>query len=459
MLRRLKVTKMKANKWYKTVNKIQGPLIILKKVENVSYGEICKIKTGNNTISGRVIDVSKDKAVVQIFGENTGLNLDSKVKFEGKPFTLKVSKDMLGRVMNGMGEVIEGKKYVAEKELDINGSPINPASRRPPQNFIETGVSSIDVMIPLVMGQKLPIFTSAGLPHNELAVNILKNSKVEGKKFVKIFAAMGVTNEEARFFKREFSKSSKDDSIMIINTADDSSVERIMTPRIALTTAEYLAYEHDYDVVVILTDMTNYCESLREISSARSEVPGRRGYPGYMYTDLAMLYERAGRVEGSKGTVTQIPILTMPGGDKTHPVPDLTGYITEGQISLDKNLNNKGINPPINPLNSLSRLKNNIDAKEKTREDHMKLADQLYACYAQAIELRQLVSVIGEEALTKVEQTYLSFAKIFENEFLHNQQRRTIQESLDIGWKALSKIPSKEYKKISEKLTKKYQNE
>lgn len=448
---------MKANKWYKTVNKIQGPLLILKKVENVSYGEICKIKTDNNIISGRVIDVSKDKAVVQIFGENTGLNLDSKVKFEGKPFTLKVSKDMLGRIMNGMGEVIEGKKYVAEKELDINGSPINPASRLPPQDFIETGISSIDVMIPLVMGQKLPIFTSAGLPHNELAVNILKNSQVKGKKFVKIFAAMGVTNEEARFFKREFSKSSKDDSIMIINTADDSSVERIMTPRIALTTAEYLAYEHDFDVVVILTDMTNYCESLREISSARSEVPGRRGYPGYMYTDLAMLYERAGRVEGSKGTVTQIPILTMPGGDKTHPVPDLTGYITEGQISLDKNLNNKGINPPINPLNSLSRLKNNIDEDKKTREDHMKLSDQLYACYAQAIELRQLVSVIGEEALTEVEQTYLSFAEVFENEFLHNQQRRSITESLDLAWKALSKIPVKEYKKVSEKLTKKYQ--
>lgn len=450
---------MKASKWYKTVSKIQGPLLIVKEVKDVRYGEICKIRTGEDVLNGRVIDISEDKAVIQIFGENTGLNLNSKVSFQGKPFTLKVGKDMLGKVMNGMGKVIEGKKYVSEKTMDINGAPINPSSRKAPNSFIETGNSSIDVMIPLVMGQKLPIFTSAGLPHNELAVSILKNSKAKSKKFVKIFAAMGVTNEEARYFKREFSKTDKENSLMIINTADDSSVERIMTPRIALTAAEYLAFEHDMDVVVIMTDMTNYCESLREISSARSEVPGRRGYPGYMYTDLAMLYERAGRVDGSDGTITQIPILSMPGGDKTHPVPDLTGYITEGQISLDQSLYKKGISPPINPLNSLSRLKNNIDEEEKTREDHMKLADQLYASYAKSRELRQLVSVIGEEALTDTEKTYLEFAEVLENELIsqRGEKRRDIQQSLDLAWKALKPIPVSEYKKVSSSLVKKYQ--
>ncbi|MFT4261147.1 MAG: V-type ATP synthase subunit B [Candidatus Woesearchaeota archaeon] len=450
---------MKAEKYYKTITSIRGPLLVVEKVKDVSYGEICKIKTKNKEILGQVLEVSQDKAVVQVFESTMGLDLKAKINFTASTAKLGVSKKMLGNIYDGLGRPKTDKTIVPEKYLDINGEALNPAARLQPSKFIQTGISTIDCMTTLVRGQKLPIFSSAGLPHNELAAQIVRQASVEGEEFVVVFAAMGITNEEARYFIDDFKKTgAMKNTICFINTADDPSVERIITPRVALTTAEYLAYEKNMHVLVVLTDFTNYCEALREISSARNEVPGRRGYPGYMYTDLAANYERAGMVEGSSGTLTQIPILSMPSGDKTHPVPDLTGYITEGQITLDNELLKKSIMPPINPLPSLSRLMGLGIGKEKTREDHSSLKDQLYASYAQGLELRQIVSVVGESSLSEIDKKYLEFADQFEKKFINQgfYESRTITKTLNIGWELLKILPRTELKKVKPEQIKKY---
>ena len=447
---------MKTTKWYKTITSIRGPLVIVEKAD-AKHLEICKIKTKDKEVLGQVLDVSENRAVVQVFESTMGLNLDSKISFTGKPATFGVSKNMLGNVFDGLGRPINNKTYTPEKYLDINGSAINPSARKKPEEYVETGISTIDLMSTLVRGQKLPIFSSAGLPHNELAAQIVRQAKVKGENFVVVFAGMGITNEEANYFLNDFKKTGAlKKTIVFLNKANDPSVERIITPRLALTTAEYLAFENDMHVLVVLTDFTNYCEALREISSARNEIPGRRGYPGYMYTDLAMNYERAGALHGSKGTITQIPILTMPSADRTHPVPDLTGYITEGQITLDESLQKQGIFPPINPLPSLSRLMNNVT--KKTREDHAPVKDQMYAAYAQGIELRQIVSVVGESALSETDKKYLEFAQKFEDEFINqgNENARTIEETLDLSWKLLKILPVTELKKLKADLIKKY---
>ncbi len=450
-----------AEKWYKTTTSIRGPLLVVEKVKGAGFGEICKIKTGKKESFGQVLDIAEDKAVVQLFESSMGLDLQSQVQFSGEPAKVGVSKDMLGKVFDGLGRAKEGYHITPEKYLDVNGSAINPASRITPADFIQTGVSTIDCMTTLVRGQKLPIFSSLGLPHNELAAQIVRQATVPGNKsnFVVVFAAMGITSEEARFFINDFQKTGAiKRSILFMNLADDPSVERIITPRGALTAAEYLAFEHNMHVLVVLTDFTNYCEALREVSAARSEVPGRRGYPGYMYTDLAASYERAGMVKGSSGSVTQIPILTMPAGDITHPVPDLTGYITEGQIVLDKNLLKKSVFPPVNPLPSLSRLMNSGIGKGKTRDDHSGVADQLYASYAQGLELRQLVSVVGESSLSDVDRAYLRFAEAFEAEFINQgfTENRTIEETLKLGWKLLTLLPETELKKVKKAHVEKY---
>lgn len=451
---------MAANKpWYKTVSSIRGPLLVVEKTKNVGYSEICKIKTDKDELTGQVLETSDKHAVVQLFKSSTGLNLDAQVQFTGKPARIGVSKDMLGKVFDGMGRPKDGSSIIAEKQLDVNGSAINPSARRSPSEFIQTGISTIDCMNTLVRGQKLPIFSASGLPHNELAAQIVRQATVEGEDFVVIFAAMGISNEEARFFIEDFKKTGAlEKSIVFLNLADDPSVERLITPRAALTTAEYLAFEKDMHVLVVLTDFTNYCEALREVSAARNEVPGRRGYPGYMYTDLAMLYERAGMIEGKKGTVTQIPILSMPAGDITHPIPDLTGYITEGQIVLDVGLLKRGIFPPVNPLPSLSRLMKSGIGKGKTREDHAGVSDQLYAAYSQGLELRQLVSVVGESSLSMVDKKYLHFAEAFEKEFINQgfTTNRTIKQTLDIGWKLLGQLPQTELKKVKKEHIEKY---
>jgi V/A-type H+-transporting ATPase subunit B len=405
---------------------------------------------------GQVLEISNKKAVVQLFDFPMGLNLNSKVKFTGKTAQFGVAENMLGYVFDGMGRPINDKTFTPEKYLDINGSAINPSARVKPNQYIETGISTIDLMSTLVRGQKLPIFSSAGLPHNELAAQIVKQANAGGEKFVVIFAGMGLTNEESNFFLDEFKKTGAlEKTIVFLNKANDSSVERIMTPRLALTTAEYLAFEKEMHVLVVMTDFTNYCETLREISSARNEIPGRRGYPGYMYTDLAMNYERAGVINSSKGSITQIPILTMPSADRTHPVPDLTGYITEGQIALDENLSSQGISPPINPLPSLSRLMNNVT--KKTREDHAPVKDQIYASYAQGIEVRQIVSVIGESSLSETDKKYLEFANRFEKEFINQgEDNRDLSQTLDISWQLLKILPRSELKKLKKQHIEKY---
>lgn len=452
---------MTSNLWYKTTSNVQGPLLVVEKIKDVSLGEICKIKTDNKEVFGQVLEVSLDKAVVQVFTSTMGIGLKSKVKFTGETAKLGVSVDMLGKIFDGMGNPLSEKTHTPKEYLDINGSSLNPVARTSPSDFIETGISTIDCMTTLVRGQKLPIFSASGLPHNELAAQIVRQASVKNKKekFVVVFAAMGITNEEANFFINDFKKTGAlEKTIVFLNTADKPSVERIMTPRVALTTAEYLAFKHDMHVLVVLTDFTNYSESLREISSARNEVPGRRGYPGYLYTDLAANYERAGMVKGSKGTVTQIPILTMPSGDRTHPIPDLTGYITEGQVVLDASLLNKSVFPPINPLPSLSRLMGSGIGEGKTREDHKALKDQLYATYSQSLEIRQIVSVIGEESLSKTDKLYLKFAKEFEKQFINQgfNEKRTITQTLDLAWNLLKIVPVIELKKVNKKLIDKY---
>lgn len=451
-------------KEYTSISEVQGPLVIVEGVKDVGLGEIVKVKLVDGTEkNGQVLETASDKVTVQLFEGTSGVDADkTKVKFLGETMKIGVSPSMLGRVFDGAGRPIDGKKpVVAKKRIDVNGMAINPARRDNPDDFIQTGISTIDVMNSLVRGQKLPIFSGNGLPHNKLAAQIARQAKVIGGEndFAVVFAAMGITNEEAIFFQEELEKSGAlSNSVLFLNLANDPTVERIITPRLALTTAEYLAYEKDMHVLVILTDMTNYCEALREISAARSEVPGRRGYPGYMYTDLSMIYERAGRLADRPGTVTQIPIISMPDDDKTHPIPDLTGYITEGQIAMDRSLNSKGIYPSIDIMGSLSRLAKGGTGKGKTREDHQKVASQMFAAYARGQELRDLVAVIGEESLDETDRAYLEFASAYESMFVTQgyEEERSIQDSLNLCWKLLKVLPKSELKRVSEDLIKKY---
>jgi len=434
-------------KEYKTINQVAGPLIFLEKTHDVGYGELVDIKLSNGERKrGQVLDTSKDIVVVQIFGETVGIDKKASVKFTGETIKLGVSEDMLGRVFSGFGVPTDGgPEIIPEKRLDINGAAINPYSRSSPSEFIQTGISTIDGMNTLVRGQKLPIFSGSGLPHNDIALQIARQAKVPGQKgeFAVVFAAMGITNEEAKYFIKDFEETGAlEHAVVFLNLANDPAVERIITPRLALTTAEYLAFEKGMHVLVILTDMTNYCEALREIGAAREEIPGRRGYPGYMYTDLANLYERAGIIHGKKGSITQVPILTMPGDDITHPIPDLTGYITEGQIVLGRELHRSGIYPPIDVLPCLSRLMNSGIGKGKTREDHKDVSNQLYAGYAEGRELRGLVSIVGEEALSDRDRRFLRFADAFENLLVKQggDEDRSIEDTLNLGWKMFADI-------------------
>ncbi|MFH2028321.1 MAG: V-type ATP synthase subunit B [Nanoarchaeota archaeon] len=441
---------------YSSIKEIAGPLMIVEKVKGVAYGELVEIKLSDGEKrTGQVLEAREDIAVIQVFEGTRGLATKGvTVRFTGETMKIGLSEEMIGRTFNGLGKPIDGgADIIAEKRLDINGLAINPTSREFPEEFIQTGISTIDVMNTLVRGQKLPLFSEAGLPHNELAAQIARQATVRGKgeNFAVIFVAMGITFEEAKFFMNDFERTGAiENMVAFINLADDPAIERIITPRIALTTAEYLAFEKDMHILVILTDMTNYCEALREIAAARNEIPGRRGYPGYMYTDLAMNYERAGKIEGKKGSVTQIPILTMPQGDISHPIPDLTGYITEGQIVVSKELHRKGIYPPINPLPSLSRLMNEGIGEGKTREDHSGVSNQLYAGYAEGNDLRDLVAVVGEEALSDRDKKFLKFAEGFENKFIRqgHDENRDIDTSLDVGWELFKQIPKEELKKI-----------
>jgi len=454
-------------KEYKTIKEAVGPLMMVECVENVKYYEIVEIKESNgNTRLGRVLEIKDKTAVVQLFESSQGLQLsNSKAKFLGHPLELAVSKDMIGRVFDGMGKPIDGgAEIVAERYDDINGEPINPAARDYPAEFIQTGVSAIDGLNTLVRGQKLPIFSGSGLPHANLAAQIARQAKVRGgnDNFAVVFAAIGITFEEAQFFVEDFKKTgSIERSVLFMNLADAPAVERIATPRMAITCAEYLAYELGMHVLVILTDLTNYAEALREVSAARKEVPGRRGYPGYLYTDLATLYERAGRINGKGGSITQIPILTMPEDDKTHPIPDLTGYITEGQIILSRDLYHKGIEPPIDVLPSLSRLKNKGIGTGKTREDHADTMDQIFSAYARGKEAKELAVVLGEAALSEMDRKYAKFSEAFENEYVSQGYNtdRSIETTLEIGWKLLSILPKSELKRIRPEYIEKYMSE
>ena len=450
-------------KEYKTISEISGPLVFVKKTEPVSYGELVQIAMPDGTTKrGQVLDTSKDVVVVQIFEGTAGIDMESGVKFLGETFKLSVSKNMLGRLLSGAGEPIDGgAPIIPDERREIIGAAINPYSRDSPQEFIQTGISTIDGLNTLVMGQKLPIFSGSGLPHNDIALQIARQAKTVGgdREFAVVFAAMGITNEEAQYFMEDFERTGAlSRAVVFTNLASDPAVERLITPRLALTTAEYLAFEHGYDVLVILTDMTNYCEALRQIGAAREEVPGRRGYPGYMYTDLAMLYERAGLIKGKKGSVTQFPILTMPGDDITHPIPDLSGYITEGQIVISRELHRKGIYPPIIVLPSLSRLMNAGIGEGQTREDHKQLSDQLYAGYAEGNDLRGLVAIVGKEALSERDQKMLEFADDFESRFVTQgwEENRKIEDTLEIGWDMLSKLPESALTRIDRKTLEKY---
>jgi len=453
-----------AIKEYTSVVEVAGPLMIVDGVEGVMYGEVVEIQTGRGEIRhGQVLDAMETKAVVQVFEGTSDLDTkNTKARFLGETMKIAVSTSMLGRVFDGAGRPRDGKgEIIPEKRLDINGYPMNPSARQFPKEFIQTGISNIDGMNTLVRGQKLPIFSGSGLPHNQLAAQIARQAKVlgQGEDFVVIFAAMGITAEEAHFFRSDFERTGALERIvMFLNLADDPAVERIITPRLALTTAEYFAFEKDMHVLVIFTDITNYANALREISAARNEVPGRRGYPGYMYTDLSMNYERAGRVAGKKGTITQIPILTMPDDDITHPIPDLTGYITEGQIVLGRPLHMRGIYPPIDVLPCLSRLMNQGIGKQRTREDHKDVASQMYALYAEGRDLRDLVAVVGEEALSERDRRVLKFAEAFEDEFTRQDynEDRTIENTLNTAWKLMSILEKEELTKIGRDLIEKY---
>ncbi|MDD1691365.1 MAG: ATP synthase subunit B [Methanoregula sp.] len=450
-------------KEYRTISKIAGPLVFVEKTEPVAYQELVNIVLYDGTIKrGQVLDTSDDLVVVQIFETTTGIGKDSGVRFTGETIKMPVGKDMLGRILSGGGKPIDGgPEIVPEKRLDITGAAINPYARGMPADFIQTGISTIDGTNTLVRGQKLPIFSAAGLPHNNVALQIARQAKVPGstETFAVVFAAMGITKEEANYFMQDFERTGAlERAVVFLNLADDPAVERIITPRLALTTAEYLAFELGMHVLVILTDMTNYCEALRQIGAAREEVPGRRGYPGYMYTDHACIYERAGMIKGKKGSVTQIPILTMPGDDITHPIPDLTGYITEGQIVVNRDLHRKGIYPPINVLPSLSRLMNLGIGKGKTREDHKKVSDQMYAGYAEGNDLRGLVAIVGKDALSERDRLLLEFADLFESRFVRQgyDEDRSIEDTLTIGWDILSTLPVEQLTRIDRDLINKY---
>jgi len=451
-------------KIYKTIQEAAGPLLVVDGVLDAQYEEMVEIETQDGTIKkGRVLESNKGKAIVQVFEDVRGINLkDSKAKFLGKTMQLPVSVDMLGRVFDGSGKPKDnGPEILPETHLDVNGAPMNPYCREYPNDFIQTGVSTIDGLNTLVRGQKLPIFSGAGLPHNMLAAQIARQAQVLGTKegFAVVFAAMGITFEEAQFFINEFKKTGAlAKSVIFINLANDPVIERITLPRIALTTAEFLAFEKGKHVLVILTDMTNYAEALREVSAARKEVPGRRGYPGYLYTDLATLYERAGRIKGQQGSITQIPILTMPEDDITHPIPDLSGYITEGQILLSRDLHNKGLYPPVDVLPSLSRLKDKGIGEGKTREDHSGVLNQLFAFYARGREVRELALILGESSLSETDRKYLQFADRFENEFVNQgaNENRTIEQTLTLGWQLISILPKEEMKRLKDEHIAKY---
>ena len=452
-------------KEYRTIQEINGPLMVVKKVSGVTYDELAEIELPDGTIRRcKVLEVNGDTAVVQLFEASAGINLaDSKVRFLGHPLQLGVSGDMLGRVFNGMGQPIDGgPEILAEEYRDINGLPMNPAARDYPNEFIQTGISSIDGLNTLVRGQKLPIFSGSGLPHNNLAAQIARQAKVlgdEGANFAVVFAAIGITFEESNFFVEEFTRTGAiDRTVLFTNLANDPAVERIATPRMALTAAEYLAFEKDMHVLVILTDITNYAEALREVSAAKKEVPGRRGYPGYLYTDLATMYERAGRQLGKKGSITMVPILTMPEDDKTHPIPDLTGYITEGQIILSRQLFRAGVNPPVDVLPSLSRLKDKGVGVGKTREDHANTMNQLFAAYATGKENKELMSILGEAALSPTDLLYAKFADEFERRYVSQgiDENRSVFETLDLGWDLLSILPKGELKRIKTEYIEKY---
>jgi V/A-type H+-transporting ATPase subunit B len=453
-------------KEYRTISDLSGPLLVVEKVSDVRYDELVEISLANGEKRrGRVLEITTDKALVQVFEGTTGIDTEStKVRFLGKVLTLPVSKDMLGRIFNGRGEPIDGgAPIIPEASLDINGFPMNPYSRDYPSEFIQTGISTIDGMNPLVRGQKLPIFSGSGLPHNRMAAQIARQATVISghEAFAVVFAAMGITFEEATFFMDDFRKTGAiERTVMFVNLADDPAIERITTPRLALTCAEYLAFEKNMHVLVILTDLTNYCEALREISAARKEVPGRRGYPGYLYTDLATMYERAGRLRGKSGSITQLPILTMPEDDKTHPIPDLTGYITEGQIILSRGLHRKGIYPPVDVMPSLSRLKDKGIGKGKTREDHADLMNQLFAAYARGKEAKELAVILGEGALTDEDKAFAKFADAFEDRYVRQgeYENRTIEQTLALGWDLLSMIPVKELKRVRDAYIEKYLN-
>ena len=449
---------------YKTIEEVAGPLMLVRKVDGVKYDELGEIELPDGSVRRcRVLEVNGDNVLVQLFESSAGLNLaQSKVRFLGHGVELGVSSDMLGRVFSGMGEVIDGgPEIIPEKMLDINGTPINPAARNYPSEFIQTGISTIDGLNTLVRGQKLPIFSGSGMPHANLAAQIARQAKVRGTdtNFAVVFAAVGITFEEADFFISDFKRTGAiDRTVLFINLASDAAIERISTPRMALTAAEYLAFEKNMHVLVIITDITNYEEALREVSAARKEVPGRRGYPGYLYTDLATMYERAGRKLDREGSITMIPILTMPEDDKTHPIPDLTGYITEGQIILSRDLYRKGILPPVDVLPSLSRLKDKGIGVGKTREDHAGTMNQLFSSYARGKEAKELMVVLGEAALTPIDRLYAKFADEFEKLYVNQSfyENRTIEQTLDIGWQLLKLLPRSEMKRIKPEILDKY---
>lgn len=449
---------------YRGVTSVDGPIVVVRRTENIFYNETVSVRdrTGVKRL-GRVIDMNEKAAVVQIFGSTTGIDLEeSSFEFLDKPLELRVGEELLGRVFNGLGEPIDGFPEIISSEfVNVNGNPINPYSRSYPRDFIQTGISAIDGMNSLVRGQKLPIFSGNGLPHNKLAAQIIRQAKLRGadEQFVMVFAGMGIKYDVARFFVNTFEESGVLSKVVMFQSlADAPSIERIMTPRCALTAAEYLAFKKGMHVLVVLTDMTNYCEALREISTTRGEVPGRKGYPGYLYSDLAELYERAGKINDSEGSITQIPILTMPNDDISHPIPDLTGYITEGQIVLDREMDSKGIYPPVAGLPSLSRLMKDGIGKDMTREDHANVSSQLFAAYSKVKSIRNLASIIGEEELSALDKKYLEFGNRFESEFLTQgeYEERTIEQTLEIGWKCLSVLPKEELFRIKPEFIEKY---
>ncbi|PHV71959.1 V-type ATP synthase subunit B [Sporanaerobium hydrogeniformans] len=452
-------------KEYLKLEKVEGPLIVLSNIENVAYDEMVHIKLDNGELRrGKVIKIDGKNVVVQVFEGTAGISThNASVKFTGEPLKLPLTKDVLGRTFNGIGEPIDGAyQIISQNKYNVNGRPINPVARKYPRNFIQTGISSIDALMTLIRGQKLPIFSGNGIAHNELAVQIVKQAKIEGANsdnFAVVFGAMGVRHDDASYFMQSFEAAGVlDHVVMYLNLADDPITERISTPRCALTAAEYLAFEHDMHVLVILTDMTSYSEALREMSSTRGEVPSRKGYPGYLYSDLSTIYERAGMIEGKEGSITLIPILTMPNDDITHPIPDLTGFITEGQIVLNRELNQKGIYPPISILPSLSRLMKDGIGAEYTREDHAELSNQIFSSYSKVQDVRSLAQIIGEDDLGEVDKLYLKFGRMFEEKFVAQgySENRSITETLDLGWRLLSVLPKSELDRLKPELIEKY---